>query len=167
MTGEKMVFKKAIKNYFFMHNLRYMYWWRKRQKNPNNFFAKWKCYRYSRKYGLEIGNCQIGSGLYLGHPYNITVGSNSVIGSNVNLHKGVTIGNINGGKRSGSPVIGDCVWIGINATVVGGIHVGNDVVIAPNSFVNFDVPDHSVVVGNPGVIHRKVNATDGYIGFPV
>ena len=37
--------------------------------------------------------------------------------------------------------------------------------IAPNSFVNFDVPDHSIVIGNPGVIHRKENATEGYIGF--
>lgn len=47
------------------------------------------------------------------------------------------------------------------------ITIGNDVMIAPNSFVNFDVPDHSVVVGNPGVIHYKENATEEYISFCV
>ena len=167
MTGTQISLFKAIKNCIFMHNIRYMYWWRKRRSNPKNILAKWKCYRYSRKYGLEIGNCQIGPGLYLGHPYNITVGSEAVIGSNVNLSKGVTIGQVNSGERKGSPTIGDCVWIGVNATVVGGIHVGNDVVIAPNSFVNFDVPDHAVVVGNPGAIHRKDNAAIGYISFKV
>ena len=39
--------------------------------------------------------------------------------------------------------------------------------IAPNSFVNFDVPDHSVVIGNPGVIYRKEYATKDYIAFRV
>ena len=35
--------------------------------------------------------------------------------------------------------------------------------ICPNSFVNFDVPDHSIVLGNPGVVHQKSNATEGYL----
>lgn len=39
--------------------------------------------------------------------------------------------------------------------------------IAPNSFVNFDVPNHSAVIGNPGVIHRRENATDGSISFRI
>lgn len=165
MTGNKFTFWGGIKTYFFSHNIRFMYWWRKRNMSSKNPIAKIMCYRLSKKYGLEIGNCKIGSGLYLGHPYNITVNQNAVIGRNVNLHKGVTIGNINVGKRRGCPVIGDNVWIGINSTVVGGIIIGNDVVIAPNAFVNFDVPDHSVVVGNPGVIHHKENAAFGYIEF--
>ena len=73
----------------------------------------------------------------------------------------------NRGRRKGVPTIGDCVSIGINATVVGNIKIGNDVIIAPNSFVNFDVPDHSVVIGNPGIIHQKNEATEGYVGFLV
>ena len=89
------------------------------------------------------------------------------MGNNVNLHKGCTIGRENRGKREGAPVIGDCVSIGINATVVGNIHIGNDVMIAPNSFVNFDVPDHSVVIGNPGIIHLKEDATKGYISYRI
>ena len=117
---------------------------------------------------MEISNlASIGKGLYLGHPYNITVAPDAVLGDNVNLHKGCTIGRENRGKRNGSPKIGNCVSIGINATVVGNIKIGDDVFIAPNSFVNFDVPSHSVVVGNPGVIHHRDNATEGYIGFTV
>ena len=65
----------------------------------------------------------------------------------------------------GVPTIGNQVAIGINATVIGNIIIGNDVMIAPNSFVNFDVPSHSIVIGNPGVIHHKEKATAGYIGY--
>ena len=50
---------------------------------------------------------------------------------------------------------------------VGKIHIGNDVMVAPNSFVNFDVPDHSIVVGNPATIHKNRNATKNYVNFRV
>ena len=66
-------------------------------------------------------------------------------------------------KRKGAPRIGDEVWIGVNATVVGGIKVGSDVLIAPNSYVNCDVPDHSIVLGNPCRIIARDNATECYI----
>ena len=147
------------------HQIRYMYWWRK-YKQHRGFFAKYKLYRYGRKYGLEISNkAQIGKGLYLGHPYNITVGAGAVMGNNVNLHKGSTIGRENRGKRIGSPKLGNNIYVGINATIVGNVRIGNNVMIAPNSFVNFDVPDNSVVIGNPGVIHHSDHAVDLYVGF--
>ena len=116
---------------------------------------------------MEISlNAHIGDGLYLGHPYNITVGDEVVLGKNVNLHKGCTVGAANRGKR-GSPHIGNDVYIGINATVVGDIHIGDDVLIAPNSYVNFDVPDHTVVIGNPATIHPHEDATSGYVCYCV
>jgi serine acetyltransferase len=62
-------------------------------------------------------------------------------------------------------IVGDNIYIGVNATIVGKVHIGNDVLIGPNSFVNFDVPDHSVVIGNPGVIHHKEHATNGYVNY--
>ena len=55
------------------------------------------------------------------------------------------------------------MWIGINATVVGNVSIGDDVLIAPNSYVNCDVPPHSVVVGNPCRIIPRENATEDYI----
>jgi serine O-acetyltransferase len=116
------------------------------------------------KRGIEISyTTNIGKGLYLGHAYNITINSKAVIGSNCNIHKGVTIGQENRGKRKGTPTIGDRVWIGINATVVGNITVGDDVLIAPNSYVNCDIPSHSIVLGNPCMIKPRDNATEGYI----
>ncbi len=104
-----------------------------------------------------------GGGLFINHPYCIVINPDAVIGSHVTLSKGVTIGQENRGPREGSPTIGDMVCICPNATVVGNIRIGSDVVIAPNAFVNCDVPDHSIVIGNPCMIKHRENATEGYI----
>ena len=125
--------------------------------------AKWyrllfKLARDRRHIELAVGT-SIGPGLYFGHAYCITINPAAVLGKNINLHKGVTIGQENRGKRMGTPVIGDKVWIGVNATIVGAIKIGNDVLIAPNC----DVPDHSIVFGNPCIIKHRDNATEGYI----
>ncbi len=106
---------------------------------------------------------KIGKGLYIGHPYGITINKDAVVGDNCNIHQGVTIGQENRGKRKGAPVIGNDVWIGINATIVGNIHIGDDVLIAPNTYLNRDVPSHSIVFGNPCIIKSKENATAEYI----
>lgn len=105
----------------------------------------------------------IGGGAYFGHAYCITINPKVVIGSNCNIHKGVTIGQENRGTRKGTPSIGNEVWIGVNSTIVGRITIGDDVLIAPNTYVNCDVPLHSVVFGNPCIIKHKDNATEGYI----
>ena len=86
-----------------------------------------------------------------------------MLGKNVNIATGVSIGQENRGARKGCPVIGDEVWIGTNAVVVGNINIGNDVLIAPLAYVNFDVPDHSIVLGNPAKIIHRENATEYYI----
>ncbi len=168
MTGNKFKFNiKTLITFIICHQIRYVYWLRKAQKR-NNIFIRYILKKYSKKYGLEISaSSLIGKGLYLGHPYNITVAGGVTLGDNVNLHKGCTVGRENRGSRQGVPKIGSRVAVGINAVVVGNITIGSDVMIAPNSFVNFDVPDHSVVIGNPGVIHKKERATEGYIGFIV
>lgn len=64
-----------------------------------NLFRRYILYRMSRKFGLEISTkATIGKGLYLGHPYNITVAEGVQMGQNVNLHKGCTIGRTNRGN---------------------------------------------------------------------
>lgn len=168
MTGTEYHFGiKSIIQLAFSHQIRYMALWRKANKKMT-LYRRYRLIRYARKYGLEMSyTAKIGKGIYLGHPYNITVGGGVVIGDNVNLHKGCTIGRENRGKREGVPTIGNNVAVGINSTIVGNIKIGNDVMIAPNSFVNFDVPDHSVVIGNPGIIHYKDEATKGYVSFHV
>lgn len=119
---------------------------------------------WANRRGLEItANEQIGGGIYIGHAYNITINSKAKIGTNCNIHKGIVIGQTNRGSNKGVPTIGNEVWIGINAAIVGGITIGDDVLIAPNSFVNVDVPSHSVVFGNPCIIKHREWATEGYI----
>lgn len=163
-------YKRGIKSavyLLFSHQIRYMILWRK-AADKMTIIRQVLLKLYSRQYGLEISpTAKIGRGVYLGHPYNITVGGNVKIGENCNLHKGCTVGRENRGKRAGVPSIGNSVSIGINATVVGNITIGDDVLIAPNSFVNVDVPAHSVVIGNPAVIHNRLNATEGYINYKV
>lgn len=119
---------------------------------------------WCRIYCVEIPlSVKIGKGLYIGHPYAITISGAAVIGENCNISKGVTIGSENRGRRKGAPTIGNKVWIGVNSTVVGNIVIGDDVLIAPNSYVNVDVPSHSIVLGNPCVIKHCDHATEGYI----
>lgn len=167
MTGT--IYKRSCKcflNIIMKHNLSYMYWFRKYQVKKS-LIARLFLYKLTRKYGLEISSkAKIGKGLYLGHPYNITIGNDVVIGNNVNIHKGVTIGRTNRGNI-GSPQIGDNVYIGINSSIVGNIKIGNDVLVAPNSYINFNVPPHSIVIGNPGKIHYKLDATKDYVCFKV
>ena len=123
---------------------------------------------FKRKSHIELYfKTEIGEGLYIGHPYNITINKNVVIGKNCNIHKGVTIGQENRGERKGTPVIGNYVWIGVNATITGQIEIGNDVMIAPNTFVNCNVPSHSIVFGNPCIIKHKDFATEGYINHTI
>ena len=115
-------------------------------------------------YHVELSaGTKISAGLYIGHPYGITINPKAVLGKNINIHKGVTIGQENRGGRKGVPTIGNEVWIGINSTIVGKITIGDDVLIAPNSYVNCDVPSHSVVFGNPCIIKHREHATEGYI----
>lgn len=83
---------------------------------------------WANKRGLEMtANMQMGGGIYIGHPYNITINPHAKIGKNCNIHKGIVIGQVNRGVKKGTPVIGDRVWIGINSSIVGNITIGDDV----------------------------------------
>ena len=57
----------------------------------------------------------------------------------------------------------DFVWIGTRSVLVGNIQIGTNVMIAPNSFVNFDVPSNSIVIGNLAKITSKESSTKNYI----
>jgi serine O-acetyltransferase len=117
---------------------------------------------YTNKFGFQIGG-KLGSGFYIGHFGTIIVSVNSEIGENCNIAAGVTIGATRRGGEMGAPQIGNRVWIGTNSVLVGKIKIGDNVLIAPCSYVNFNVPSDSIVLGNPGKIISKPNATDGYI----
>lgn len=124
-------------------------------------FRKIYCY----KYGIEIfNNMNIGKGFVIGHWGRIIIHGDAVIGEQCMVTHNVTIGRDIRGKRKGVPTIGNRVAIRTNSTVVGNITVGDDVLIAPNTFVNFDVPSNSIVIGNPARIIPRKFASDGHVG---
>ena len=83
--------------------------------------------------------------------YGIMVSHNAVIGNNVTIFHQVTIGEGNGG----APVIGDNVYIGTGAKLIGNIKIGNNVKIGANCVVFMDVPDNcTVVLPKPRVINK-------------
>ena len=156
----------------FSPNLHFIYLLRTTQKYPKHTFLGtfWRLVlrHYQIKYGFQIyPETQIGAGLYLGHWGSLVINPKTKIGKNCNIAQGVTIAQANRGKNEGVPEIGDEVWIGPNAVIVGNIKIGNNVLIAPNAYVNFDVPENSVVIGNPGIITPKINATEGYINHKI
>jgi len=147
---------------------RYTYILRKasfsKKKSISGLFYRLLLRMHSLKYGFQINpSTKIGKGLYIGHRGTIIVNSLSVIGACCNLSPGVTIGQTNRGSKKGVPVLGDRVWVGTNAVIVGGIKIGDNVLIAPNAYVNIDIPSNSIVIGNPAQIIFKENATENYI----
>lgn len=173
MTGTRFSIPRFLFSYVTEHRVRFVYTYRKLQCiNKRRYLSRLVLFIYHRhlktKYGLEINpDVKIGAGLQIAHPYNITINNGAKLGKNVNLSKGVSIGQENRGLRQGAPIIGSRVFLGINATLVGKITIGDDVLVAPNSFVNCDVPSHSIVIGNPCRIIHRGNATEGYVGFLV
>lgn len=114
-------------------------------------------FRTMRRYGCEIAPyAQIGGGIFIPHSLGIVIGHEVVIGENCEIFQNVTIGS-NRKERNGRymPIIGDNVSIGSGAIVVGAIHIGNNVVIGANSYVDKDIPDNMVVVGSPAKVIRK------------
>jgi len=114
--------------------------------------------RYTYKYGISIPYItKIGSGFVIGHFGGIVVSDRAVIGKNCTISHGVTVGKANRGKNKGYPTIGDNVYIGPGAKIIGKVKVGDNVAIGANCVVTKDVPDNAVVAGIPG----KVISYDG------
>ena len=106
--------------------------------------------------GIEIHpGAVIGRGFFIDHGMGVVIGETTVVGDNVTLYQGVTLGGT--GKESGKrhPTIGNDVVIGCGARVLGNIRIGSDVRIGAGSVVVKDVPDDCTVVGVPGMIVRR------------
>lgn len=165
MTQKQWKFLGGVMRTMKHRNLRFCFWGRLSTCN-NQLLSRLSgcvCRHYENRYGLEIGFRNIDGGLLLLHPFNITVNSRAILGHNVTLFKGCTVGSVRSGKREGVPVIGNRVTLCVNSTVVGNVKIGDDVLVTANSMVDFDVPNHSVVIGNPGKIYYKENASKDYL----
>lgn len=111
-----------------------------------SFIHKRKC----TKYGIEIRiGTDVGAGLCFAHCGAIVINCSAVIGCNCLIFQGVTIGGMRNNEGSLAPVIGDNVTIFEGAKIIGGIRIGNNVVVGANAVVTKNVPDNAVVGGIP------------------
>jgi serine O-acetyltransferase len=159
--------KSFIKTWSNAPGFRFLYVFRKCSTSKNSLkklFWRIVLRYYTIKFGIQISyRTKIGKGLHLAHWGNIILSSKTTIGDNCYICQGVTIGKSFRGKKMGHPTIGDEVFVGPNSIIVGNVKIGNNVLIAPLAYVNFDVPDNSIVLGNPGKIIPKENAVEHYI----
>ena len=122
--------------------------------------------RMSRRWGISISvGCRIGPGFYIGHFGGIVVHGDAVIGANCNISQGVTIGETPRGPRRGVPTLGDEVYIGPGAKIIGRIRVGDRVAVGANAVVTRDVPDDGVAIGIPAHV-ASLQGSRGYIQDP-
>ena len=128
-------------------------------RKAHRLFLKGKIFRArkisqktARKTGIEIHPAaQIGKGLFIDHGHGVVIGETSIIGDNVTLYQGVTLGGT--GKEQGKrhPTIGNNVMIGAGAKVLGSFTIGDNSKVAAGSVVLEEVPPNCTVVGVPGI----------------
>ncbi len=111
--------------------------------------------------GIEIHPAaKIGRRVFIDHGMGVVIGETAVIGDDVTLYHGVTLGGTSLEKKKRHPTVGDRVTIGAGAKILGDITVGSDSRIGANAVVVKDVPPNSVVVGIPGqAVHRHIPHT--------
>lgn len=113
--------------------------------------------------GISIScSAKIGHSFYIGHFGGIIINGNAIIGDNCNISQGVTIGVSGFEEKRGVPVIGNEVYIGVNAVVAGKITIGNNVLIGACSMVKDSFDDNAVVLGVPAVLISN-KGSKGYI----
>ena len=124
------------------------------------FLARCISQRGVRKTGIEIHpGASIGSGFFIDHGSGVIIGETSIIGNNVTLYQGVTLGGT--GKETGKrhPTIEDNVMISAGAKILGSFTIGANSKIGAGSVVLEEVPPNCTVVGVPGRIVKRENET--------
>jgi len=122
------------------------------------FLARWISQRAVRKTGIEIHpGAKIGKGFFIDHGNGVIIGETTVIGDNVTLYQGVTLGGT--GKEQGKrhPTVEDNVMISAGAKVLGSFTIGANSKIGAGSVVLAEVPPNSTVVGVPGRVVKRNN----------
>ena len=105
--------------------------------------------------GVEIHpGAQLGRGLFIDHGMGVVIGETAVVGDNVTLFQGVTLGGTGKERGKRHPTVGNNVVIGTGAKVLGSITIGDNATIGANAVVIRDVPADSTVVGVPGRVAK-------------
>lgn len=135
----------------FLHVLRSCEYW-ENQSGPLAAVAtvvlKARLRRLSERLGFDVGRHSVGPGFSIAHSGLLVVHPDARIGARCRIHQGVTIGAANGG----APVIGDDVFIGPNALVLGPVSIGDRAFIYPSAVVTSDVPAGHAAAGIPATV---------------
>lgn len=124
------------------------------------FLARLISERGKRKTGIEIHpGAEIGKNLFIDHGMGIVIGETTIIGDNVTIFHGVTLGGVGNKKGKRHPTIEDNVLLGTGSSILGNIIVGENSKVGAGAVVIRDVPKNTTVVGVPSkeVISRKIN----------
>ncbi|HOX53931.1 MAG: serine O-acetyltransferase [Candidatus Omnitrophica bacterium] len=106
--------------------------------------------------GIEIHpGAKIGKGLFIDHGLGVVIGETSILGDNITLYQGVTLGGTGKEKGKRHPTIGNNVVVGAGAKILGNIEVGDNSYVGANAVVIKNVPPNSTVVGVPGRITKQ------------
>ena len=106
--------------------------------------------------GIEIHpGARIGSSFFIDHGMGVVIGETTVIGNNVTLFQGVTLGGTGKEKGKRHPTLGNNIVVGVGAKVLGNIVIGDNVKVGANSVVLESVPPDSTVVGVPGRVVKQ------------
>lgn len=152
--------KQFLKHYFLSPGFRITVWYRlaAKHRGPIGVIVNIILMHYKYLFGIDLNRkTKIGKGFYIGHFSGIVISSSAVIGDNCNISQGVTIGIAGKGENRGCPTIGNNVYIGAGAKIIGKVRIGNNVAIGANAVVTKDVPDNAVVGGIPA----KIISMDG------
>jgi len=140
---------KAIINYRISH---YFY------NKKHYFIARYLSERSKRKTGVEIHpGAKIGKNLFIDHGMGVVIGETAIIGDNVIIYQGATLGGTGKEKGKRHPTIGNNVMISAGAKILGSFKVGDNSKIGAGSVVLKEVPPNSTVVGIPGKVVKKGN----------
>ena len=134
--GLKAVRSHRRANFFYRHGFK--------------FIARWISQRCSRKTGIEIHPAaQIGKRFFIDHGTGVVIGETTIIGDDVLLYQGVTLGGT--GKETGKrhPTLGNGVMVGTGAKVLGNVTIGDNTKIAAGAVVINDIPADSTAAGVP------------------
>ena len=148
MTGKNNIIK-AIYNYYFNNEFAVLCLIRRICLSKNRFIKNSIIQRVEREYSIKVGtDIIIGKKLKIHHINGIVIGDKVIIGDNCELFQQVTLGQKNGQY----PEIGNNVIMYPGCKIIGGIKIGDNTIIAPNSVVIRDVPENAVVSGIPAKI---------------
>lgn len=163
--------KLLLRYVIFGGSVQYIFWFRTAAYTHSNPLLRRTTYplvwialrRYRFRYGIDLPwRTQVGPGLYIGHFGGIVVNGDTVIGRNCNLSQGVTLGQGSRGANKGCATIGDNVYFGPGAKVVGAVTIGDNVAVGANCVVTKDVPAGTTVAGVPGRVISDLGS-EGYV----